>query len=124
MIFYQVTAFIILKKTFKKFGIFKNCVYICIMKISNRMTGKDYKKAIMDLRAKEKALDVRITERLLELSTIYPDAIISNVKEDGVKAKCLTPYYVSNLPIETRIEYIDKIETSMNKHEQMKLEIS
>ena len=82
------------------------------------MTGKDYKKSLENLRMKEKALDVRITKRLLELVSIYPNAVIGNVMNDEVKALSLSPNYVNTLPIERRIEYIDRIETSMNNQKQ------
>ena len=54
------------------------------------MTGKDYKKSLENLRMKEKALDVRITKRLLELVSIYPNAVIGNVMNDEVKALSLS----------------------------------
>ena len=73
---------------------------------------------------KEKALDVRITKRLLELVSIYPNAVIGNVMNDEVKALSLSPNYVNTLPIERRIEYIDRIETSMNNQKQLEIEVS
>lgn len=88
------------------------------------MTGKDYKKSLENLRMKEKALDVRITKRLLELVSIYPNAVIGNVMNDEVKALSLSPNYVNTLPIERRIEYIDRIETSMNDQKQLEIEVS
>ncbi len=88
------------------------------------MTGKDYKKSLENLRMKEKALDVRITKRLLELVSIYPNAVIGNVMNDEVKALSLSPNYVNTLPIERRIEYIDRIETSMNNQKQLEIEVS
>jgi|ADurb_Met_02_Slu_FD_contig_31_241215_length_393_multi_4_in_0_out_0_1 hypothetical protein len=94
------------------------------MKTPSRMTGKDYKKSLENLRMKEKALDVRITKRLLELVSIYPNAVIGNVMNDEVKALSLSPNYVNTLPIERRIEYIDRIETSMNNQKQLEIEVS
>lgn len=76
-----------------------------------RKTGTDYRKEYNDLKRNEVSLDAHVTERLVELAQIHPDAIILRKGDDEVKAKSLdNKAWVSKLPMEERIQYIETIE--------------
>ena len=85
------------------------------------MTGKDYRKALNEIKETEKSLDSRITQRLVELVGIHPDAIVAHKMDDDVKARSLTQNYIVTLPIEKRIEYIETIESYSNKEIQLEI---
>jgi hypothetical protein len=71
---------------------------------------KDYRKELGELKDKERSLYVQISERLIELSQIYPDAIITQRANDGVKAMCLTKNYIGTISVEEQVTFIEKIE--------------
>jgi len=94
-----------------------------------RKTGNDYRKELKGLRETMKSLDSHVTNRLLELVRIYPDAIIEpnylGIRDD-VKAKSLNKSYVLDLPIDKQIDYIQMIEkwsAEQSNVKQKKLEI-
>lgn len=78
-----------------------------------RKTSDDYRKELKRLEESLASLDIHITNRLLELVTIHPDAIINSnylgIRED-IKAKSLTKCYVDTLSMVERIDYIGVIE--------------
>jgi hypothetical protein len=75
-----------------------------------RMTGTDYRKELQNLKQNEKSLIAHVTERVVELGKIHPDAIIAKIGEVDIKAGCLTRQWVDTLkPIE-KIEIIETIE--------------
>lgn len=91
-----------------------------------RMTGIDYRREMHLIRQTERSLDVHVTERLIELAQIHPEAIIVKMHDDEVKAKSLdNKAWVAKLPIEERISYIEAIEAwsseNVEKAVQMKI---
>jgi len=91
-----------------------------------RKTGTDYRKEYNDLKKSEVSLDAHVTERLVELAEIHPNAVILKIHDDEVKAKSLdNKAWVSKLPIEERIQYIEAIEAwsleNVEKVVQMKI---
>lgn len=78
--------------------------------VIKRRTGKDYRKELKELNESMLSLDAHVTDRLMELSKLYPDAIIIDKPIDKIKAKCLTKGWVESSSIETRIALIENIE--------------
>jgi hypothetical protein len=92
---------------------------------SIRKTGQDYRKEMIDLQKSLESLDVHVTERLIELAKIHPEAIIVKKSCDEYKAKCLTKNWVEGLSMESRIKYIENIEkwsAELQKVQQLKIE--
>jgi len=97
------------KNSSGKFGNVKNLFYIYIMKTA-RMTGKDYRRELNLIRQSENSLIAHLTERVIELGTIHPNAIIAKIGDTEIKATCLTKQWVDTLkPIE-KIEIVETIE--------------
>lgn len=91
---------------------------------STRKTGQDYRREYDELKQSEKSLDVHVTERLVELGTIHPDAIITTMGDTEIKATCLTKQWVESLKIDERIEIINTIEKwSAEKEKVIQLKI-
>ncbi len=84
------------------------------------MTGQDYLKEYNDLKHSLLSLDSHITERLMFLSTKFPEAIIINHRVDPIKAKCLTKGWVERESVENRILYIQNIEKWNSDQEKIK----
>lgn len=79
---------------------------------SKRKTGKDYRKEYNELKQSEISLSAHLITRLLELSKIYPDAIMIG----GARASCLSKLWIESCSIEARIELIENIEKWSAKH--------
>lgn len=82
-----------------------------------RKTGKEYRKERQELLEKITSLEIKIRTRLFKLITEHPDAIIGTISDNvQLKAKGLNnPYYLSNLSINTTLQYIEKIEQWLAK---------
>jgi hypothetical protein len=91
-----------------------------------RKTGSDYRREYNELKQSEKSLDVHLISRLLELSKIYPDAIMIGVGDSGVTAKHINKKWIESCSIEARILLIENIEkwsAEQNKAHQTKMKI-
>lgn len=92
--------------------------------MEKRKTGTDYRREYNELKQIEKSLDAHITNRVVELGTMHPDAIIAKIGDTEVKATCLTKQWVESLKVEERIEIIETIEKwNGNKQNIQQLEI-
>lgn len=96
-----------------------------------RKTGKDYWNEFSDLAYKQKKLLNNVRQRLFELTTAYPDAVIdtkvdNDIKYD-VKAKAIAhlPYIETYLSVTDCILYIEAIEKWLAEQNPIKqLEIN
>jgi hypothetical protein len=91
-----------------------------------RKTGIELRKERQDLQEKTIALEAKIRNRLKELVTIHPDAIIGTTTDNvQLKAKGLdNPYYLNNMSIDSTLQYIEIIErwlTKQHPHQQGEL---
>jgi len=82
----------------------------------NRKTAKDYKNQYTDLNNGLTKLSNEVTKRLLNLSEKYPEApihMLPGLEKTYVFAKSLVNQesYINDMPLHTRIFYIEKIET-------------
>ena len=50
-----------------------------------RLTSRDYRKELGGLKQAEKSLNVQVTNRLFELSKLYPDAVITTIEGVDIK---------------------------------------
>lgn len=91
---------------------------------AKRMTGMDYRREWNLIRQTENSLIAHVTERVVELGSIHPDAVVAKIGDTEIKATCLTKQWVDTLkPIE-RIEIIETIEKwSSDKQNTQQLEI-
>ena len=72
------------------------------------MTGKDYRKELLEIRKSEKSLIAHIDSRLRELLTLYPDAhVIHGIER---KARDIDEYWLSTMSVDFMIEFIESIE--------------
>ncbi len=92
--------------------------------VSKRMTGIDYRRELNLIKQSEMSLNAHVTERLIDLGKIHPDAVIAKIGDTEVKATCLTEQWVKTLKVEERIEIIETIEKwSSDKQNTQQLEI-
>lgn len=78
--------------------------------MKSRKTGTEYRKELQDIKQSEKSLIAHVTERVVELGKIHPDAIIATIGDVEIKANCLTRQWVETLKPMERIEIIETIE--------------
>lgn len=80
-----------------------------------KKTSQDYQKEINEAQDKVKRLENEISERLLQLSVMRPNVVL--IKQHGVDvyARGLTRFYIDTLPINTRIQYIERFEEELAK---------
>lgn len=91
---------------------------------TKRMTGQDYRREWNLIRQTERSLVAHLTERVIELGSIHPDAVIAKIGDTEVKATCLTKQWVESLKPLERIELIETIERWSNeKQKHVQLEI-
>jgi len=122
---HRITCWLSFKKRTRKFGIFKKSIYLYNMK-RDRKTGFDYLKELTEIRRNMESLEAHVTERLMTLSRLHPEAVILKKSNDEFKAKSLNKYWVESASIETRIGYIRNIERWLNEKscvKQTELEI-
>ena len=85
---------------------------------------KEYNKALN----KVSSTGREITDKLLQLSQLYPDAPVkypSINREEFYTAKSLNnKFYVDTLPVPTRLQYIEMIETYIGETEAKQLTIT
>ena len=91
-----------------------------------RKTASDYRKDYQGLQNKTIALEVRIKNRLKELITAHPNAVIGQTTDNiSLKAKVLnTAYYLDTMSISSTLQYIEIIEKyleSQHPHQQLKM---
>ena len=76
--------------------------------VTKRMTGKDYRKELLEIRKSEKSLIAHIDSRLRELLTLSPDAhVIQGIER---KARDIDEYWLSTMSVDFMIEFIESIE--------------
>jgi hypothetical protein len=85
-----------------------------------RMTGIDYRRELHLIWQSENSLIAHLTERVIELGTIHPDAIIAKIGDTEIKAACLTKQWVNTLKPMERIEIIETIEKWSSDKENIK----
>lgn len=78
--------------------------------MKSRKTGTEYRKELQDIKQSEKSLIAHVTERVVELGKIHPDAIIATIGDVEIKANCLTRQWVETLKPMEKIEIIETIE--------------
>jgi hypothetical protein len=76
-------------------------------------TSSDYLREYNEAQNEVKRLENEISERLLKLSVMRPNVVILKLNGVDIYAKGLTRYYIDNLPVETRIQYIRIIEEAV-----------
>lgn len=84
------------------------------------MTGKDYRKEMIDLKSKEKRLENQINFRVLELVKKFPNAIIDNINHTYIKASSLNSSYLDAQSVEKKIHYIEVIEKWLGEQSKIK----
>jgi hypothetical protein len=93
-----------------------------------RKTAKDYRKDRNDLQNKVKALESRISERLLTLCNLFPDATVAKMQDTDIKAKTIGDInYIVSLDIDVQIQYIENIEkyiADMNPIKQSEIDFN
>jgi len=88
------------------------------------MTGLDYRREWNLIRQTEMSLIAHLTDRVIELGIIHPDAIVEKIGDVEIKAKCLTKQWVETLTPMEKIEIIETIEKwseEKQKHIQLKI---
>jgi len=85
-----------------------------------RMTGIEYRKELQDIKQSEKSLISHVTERVVELGKIHPDAIVAKIGEVEIKASCLTRQWVDTLNPMEKIEIIETIEKWSEERQNIK----
>jgi hypothetical protein len=86
-----------------------------------KKTHSDYKKEHIDLLLKRERLDNEIRDRLLWLSTNYPDAVISVMGDTDIKAKSVAnEQYLKTLEISVCILCIQRIEEWLAEQQPVK----
>jgi hypothetical protein len=87
---------------------------------TKRKRGADYRREYKELERRMASLDVYARNRVLELSKIHPDAVITA----SAKGKDVTKKWIELLPTKTIIFMIEKIEKwSANKENVTQLSI-
>jgi hypothetical protein len=84
--------------------------YITMAKQNVRMTAQDYLKEYKDQIVQQGVLKGRIEMRLLTLCKQNPEAIVGHMNDTDIKAKSLTPQYISRMHTEDCIATISRIE--------------
>jgi hypothetical protein len=81
-----------------------------------RKTYKDYKKEYVELEVKKERLINEIRQRLLNVATANPDAIVTEMEDTEIRAKSIAnASYIKGIEIPTCILYIQKIEEWLAK---------
>lgn len=83
--------------------------------MSKRPNAEDYKEEMQDLLNKTEKLQQVVITRLYFLSVNHPEAWITTITNDIIKAKSLvgdnrSKEYIKSLPFETQIKFIETIE--------------
>jgi hypothetical protein len=93
---------------------------------TKRMTGKDYRKLLVDLNNKRRDLNLATGQRLLELANKYPNVDLPTSRAGGLKCKNIAnKWLIDDLNVEAIIEYIEAIEKYLadtHPHKQTKIE--
>lgn len=94
------------------------------MTTNKRMTGQDYRREWNLIRQTENSLIAHVTDRVIELGNIHPDAVVTKIGDTEIKATCLTKQWVNTLKPLERIEIIETIEKwSAEKEKFIQLKI-
>jgi len=92
---------------------------------SENTSASDYKSEFKSIANKLKKLRAGLVDDVHRLANVYPDAIIANKDQTGLKAKLLSDKdTVDGLMTDSLIGYLDKIEAhirEINKNKQYKL---
>ncbi len=87
-----------------------------------RKTANDYKKEWVDLQIKQERIANQIRQRLLEISTANPEAIVSTMGDTDIKAKSIaSANYIKTIEVPACILCIQRIEdwlTNQHPHKQ------
>jgi hypothetical protein len=90
------------------------------------MTGKDYKKLLVELNNKRRDLNLATGQRLLELANKYPNVDLPCSRAGGLKCHNIAnKWIIDDLNLEYIIEYIVAIEKHLadkHPHKQTKIE--
>jgi len=88
-----------------------------------RKTVKEYRKEYQDLQNKVKALNMRISDRLLELCKQNPEASVTRHADDGtiIKASSIGyKNYIIGITIDVQLKYIEAIEKYLEEQQPYK----
>lgn len=93
---------------------------------TKRKTGKDYNNEYWDLWRKQRSLDAKVNERLLELVKQYPDVDLPTSRAGEFKCKNINhPWIIEDITTTAKIGYIEAIEkyiADQHPHKQTKIE--
>jgi hypothetical protein len=93
---------------------------------TNRMTAADYKKELSYLNRITKILEVRVNERLFELTTAHPDTDLPTSRAGGLKCRNIAhKLIIEETTLSAKIEYIEAIEkylADQHPHKQTEIE--
>lgn len=85
--------------------------------MTNRKSGKDWRKAYNDAKAKVIKIENQITDRLVELCKANPDVIVgiqADSEHTEIKAKSIQDItYIETMTTEVRLIYIEIIEKAL-----------
>ena len=98
--------------------------------MNKKPNAQDYKEEMQNLLNKTEKLQQVVITRLYTLACMHPEAPITTMTDDIIKAKSLigsnrSKDYIKSLPFETQIKFIAAIEKWLaNQHPHQQLEIN
>jgi len=81
--------------------------------MTKRPTAQEYKGQYEDIVSDLNVLESKITQRLIDLCKLNPEVPVArkaDLDKTIIKAKSLNAYYITNLSIQERLQYIYIIE--------------
>lgn len=102
---------------------------------TKRKTGKDYREDLQNLRLIEKGLKAKVAQRLLELSTQYPNVPLTTPLYPNMNASVpvtgklsgtiANRCYIADIELEAQIKCVEIIEqwiADQHQHKQLNIE--
>lgn len=82
-------------------------------RINSMKTSSEYLREYNEAQDKVKRLENEISERLLQLSIMRPNVILTKHNGIDIYARGITKFYIDSLPVVIRVRYIRTIEEAI-----------
>lgn len=81
--------------------------------MSKKKTSQEYRRELNEAQDLVIRLENEINDRLLQLSAIRPNVVLTKFNGTEIYAKGLTKFYIETLPVILRLQYIETIENAI-----------
>lgn len=81
--------------------------------MSKKKTSQEYRRELNEAQDLVIRLENEINDRLLQLSVIRPNVVLTKFNGTEIYAKGLTKFYIETLPVIVRLQYIETIENAI-----------